>query len=234
MTIVLGTTLAAFAMNDPGSYSSWLNTIEGMREDGHDITPFAAIEVDARGLDPFRPLIRMIRALGGDYWSYMLDDRRTEVTTVNRLRHLTMGQNLVSEYATSVGASHLLFCAADCQPPRDLNLLFEMDRPYVGPEITTYCLVGEEAPEFPFRVHKQLLSVACVLIERSIFKRLRWRNDPDTGETDDPSYLRDVRELMGSDGYCRKDIFAKHYPECIDAIETRGHDRRVFRVDEED
>lgn len=222
-------------MNDPGSYASWLNSLEAMREDGHDVTPFAAIEIDARGLDPFRPLIRMIRALGGDYWTYMLDDRRTEVNGANRLRHLTMGQNLVSEYATSAGASHLLFCAADCQPPREIDKLLEMNQPYVGPEITTYCLVGQEAPEFPYPVHRQMISVACVLIERSVFKRLRWRNDPDLNMTDDPSYAYDAKELLGIDALCRKDVFAKHYPECIGPIEARGHDRKVHRIsDEED
>lgn len=221
-------------MSDPGAYSSWLNTIEAMRDRGHSVTPFAAIEVDARGLEPFKPLIRMLRALDGDYWAYMLDDRRTVVTTENRLRHLTMGQNLVSDYATSVGASHLLFCAADCQPPADLDKLLEMKKPYVGPEISTYCLTGETQREFPYPVQHQLLSVACVLIERSVFKRLRWRQDPELNMSDDPSYKYDVEELLGHKALCRKDIHAKHYPECIGSIETRGYDRTVHREDSSD
>lgn len=216
-------------MDDPGTYSSWLNTLQQMRANGHDVKPFAAIEIDKRGIAPFSPLLDMIRKLKGEYWVYMLDDRRTEITTGNRLRHLTMGQNLVTEYATAEGASHLLFCAADCQPPAEIEKLLEMNSPYVGPEISTYCLSGEPVEGFDFPVQKQLLSVACVLIERSVFKRLRWRTDPDLGLSDDPSYQLDAEELLSVPALCRKDVYAKHYPEAIGPIEHRGHDLKVRR-----
>lgn len=227
--IVLGTTLAAFAMDRRDTWGAWLYTLEDMRELGHDVQPFVAIEVDGRGLAPFTPLLDRLREAHGEHWTFALDDGRVRVTTSNRLRHLTMGQNLVTEYATAHGATHLLFCAADCAPPADLVKLLEMRHPLVGPEVRTYCLSGPAVDGYDFPVQRHMLSAACVLIERSVFKRLRWRVDPDLGTTDDPSYELDARELLGVASYCRKDVSARHFPESIGAIESRGHDLRVYR-----
>jgi hypothetical protein len=228
--IVLGTTLAAFAMNDRDTWGAWLYTIDQLRARGHDIQPFAAIEIDGRGLAPFAPLLERLREVHGEHWTYSLDDGRTRVSTVNRLRHLTMGQNLVSSYASDVGASHLLFCAADCAPPVELDELLALRHGYVGPEISTYCLPGEDHVEGHPGVQRQsFLSVACVLIEREVFTRLRWRTDRDLGMSDDPSYAYDVQDLFGIDAWCHKGVRARHYPEAIGPIESRGHDLRVIR-----
>lgn len=236
--ITVCTTLAAFAMDQEDTWGGWLRNIHAIQAT-RDVRVFAAIETDARGMDPFTPLLDALRGCGGEWWDFRLDDGRTKVTTANRLRHLTMGQNLAAEYSAAAGASHMLFCAADCAPPPDvLPALLDLSaaiqgrgepEPMVGPEITTYCLHGDPQPDLPWPVHEQLISAACVLIPRAVFKRLRWRCDPDTGETDDPSYRRDALELLGVHSYVRKDIHARHYPEAVGAIETRGHDMEVHR-----
>lgn len=227
--IVLGTTLAAFAMDDADTWGAWLYTVDEMRSRGHDIQPFVAIQVDARGLAPFLPLLKKLEQYGGEHWVYSLDDGRTKITTGNRLRHLTTGQNLVTEYACAQGASHLLFCAADCAPPAELEKLLEMDHGYVGPEITTYCLSGQPMAGYDYPVMAQPLSVACVLIRRDVFTRIRWRADGDRGLADDFAYAFDVTSLLGIQPLCRKDVFARHYPQSIGPIEGRGHDMRVVR-----
>ena len=58
--------------------------------------------------------------IGGEHWTFSLDDGRTEVTTANRLRHITAGQNLATDRAcSSPDCTHLLFLAADLEPPAD-------------------------------------------------------------------------------------------------------------------
>lgn len=140
--IVIGTTLCSFAMSKEQCWSYWLANADAIKA-SHPagVQYFAAIEIDARGLAPFKPLVDRLEQIGGAYWTYSLDDGRTTISTANRLRHIVTGQNLVTDYATTPGFSHLLFMAADCAPPPDaLPKLLEVNHPLVGGEVTTYCV----------------------------------------------------------------------------------------------
>jgi hypothetical protein len=226
---------------------------------------FAALETDARGLDPFaRVLRRMDQApfTPSDHWTFSFDDHANQLTSYggdqgrgSRLRRITMGQNLCNEFAMSVGASHLLFCAADCAPPGDVfPKLLEMDHPLVAPEIPTYGLwkmpgtyepkrkfvavdqavpsaimPDSDEPLYPFPVLAHMASAACVMLGRDVFRQLRWRVDGDKGMTDDPCLHHDAKHLLGIETYVRQDCIARHYPETIGPIETRGHDMTVRR-----
>lgn len=244
MTVVVGTTLAAFAMDQEDTWGAWLYGAEELRERSPELVHhFAALQVDARGLEPFAPLVERLEALEGGYWTYMLDDGRERVTTENRLRHITMGQNLVTDYCSSPGVTHLLFMAADCQPdPDSIRKMLEVDHGVVGGHVPTYGLRGMPVMETssPFEpahlkyppewdVQEHMPTAAYVMIRRDVFKRLRWRWDIDEGMSDDPAYHYDAKTLLGVDAYVRHDVLGKHYPECIGAVETRGHDMKVHR-----
>lgn len=226
--IVIATTLTTFAMlGEREVWASWLDNADAFAA-SHDVQFFAAIETDRRGIGPFAALTERLEQLDGHWWWYSLDDGRQSVTTLNRQRHLTMGENLAADYATDVGATHMLFVAADCTPPPDvLPRLLEVAYPLVGAECPTYCLHGNAVDGYQFPVQAQPFSAACVLIERQLFKRLRWRYDPDEGMTDDPAYEHDALDLFGVQSYVRKDCVARHYPEAIPAIEHRGYDLKV-------
>lgn len=230
--IVVATTLCTFAMSHPLVWGSWLvNAEELIQASPEPVHYFAAIEVDARGIEPFAPLIARLEEIGGSYWTFSLDDGRTSVTTANRLRHITMGQNLVSDFCTTPGISHLLFMAADCMPPFDvIPKLLEVDHPLVGGEVTTYCLKGPKV-DHPkhLDVENHMATAAFIFIDRSVFKRLRWRWDAEEGMSDDPAYHHDAKTLLGIDTWVRKDCVGKHYPECIPGIEERGYDLTVVR-----
>ena len=230
--IVVGTTLTAFAMQQYGTWAAWLDGAEKIRE-GRDVRFFAAIEVDARGLEPFGPLLARLAELGGEYWTFMLDDGRTEVTTENRLRHICMGWNLVVEYASTPGVTHLLQLGADVRPPDDcLDLLLEVDHGLVAGDIPLYGLSGPEVP-FPFPVQIHMASTSFLLIRRDVFKHLRWRWDLEEGLTDDACYEKDARELLGVSTYVRKDCMATHWPNWnyMGRVEKRfpGRDMSVRR-----
>lgn len=243
--IGLCTTLTTFAMDDPDCYGSWIRNAEAMQQLTPKLRIFAAIEVDARGITPFIPLCDRLSDLGAEWWEYRLDDGREEVTTANRQRHLIMGENLCIDWCVEEGATHMLFVAADCTPPPDaIPKLVEMDHPLVGAEVPTYCLHGDEPrihtmredghlahdrPKFPFPVEEKLCTAACVLIRRDLFNVQRFRYDPIRGLTDDPAYHADAQEIHGITSYVRMDVVARHYPESIGAVETRGHDMTVVR-----
>lgn len=255
MTVLVGTTLAAFAMDDPDIWKSWLRNAEDMAGWADGVHFFAALELDARGYEPFHPLMDELvilnnggsdAGIGFDYFGYTLDDGRTKVTTNNRLRHITMGQNLVTDYACSrPDVTHLLFMAADCMPPGNaIPKLVEMDWPIVGGHVPTYCLDGPPVRRtdgcdtltdhtFPIEwdVREHMATAAFILLRRDLFTKLRWRWDLEEGMTDDPCMHHDALHLLGVPTYVRHDVVGRHYPEVIPAIEHRGYDLTVTRTE---
>ena len=231
--IAVCTTIATFAMAEHGTWGYWLDTAEQLRDQSPvPVAFFAAIEIDVRGIHPFRPLLDRLAQLNGDHWRFLLDDGRTSVTTANRLRHITAGQNLCSDYATAAGATHMLFLAADCRPPADaIPKLLEVDWPIVGGEVPTYCLSGPPVDRYPFPVEQHMATAAFILIARPVFKQLKWRWDADLEMSDDPCFHHDAIELLDTVTLVRKDCIGQHYPEAIGAIETRrpGRDMTVYR-----
>lgn len=232
--IVVGTTLAAFVMDQPDTWSAWLRNAEAITASHPDgVRYFAAIETDARGLDPFAPLLDRLAAVGGEHWTFMLDDGRTEVTTANRLRHLVAGQNLVSDYCRAIpDCTHLLFLAADLEPPPDcLPKLLALDHPLVGGHVPTYGLHGPTTPGYPplWGVQTHMATAAFVMLHRSVFNRIGWRWDLDAGMSDDPCLEHDARTLLDVPTLVRHDCEGRHWPQSIGAVETRGHDMTVAR-----
>lgn len=222
--IVIGTTLAPFAMTQPDAWSAWLRHAERQRLSHPDgVTHFAALQVDTRGIEPFGPLIGRLDELGADWWTYSLDDGRTRVDMTNRWRHITVGQNLVTDYCQArLDVTHLLFLAADCAASSDvIPRMLEMGHPLVAPYISTYGLRGPIVPHYPFHVEDAMASAAAIFIARDVFRRIRWRWDADAGMSDDPCFHHDARELLGIPTYVRHDCLARHYPEAVGAYDTR-------------
>jgi hypothetical protein len=244
--IVVATTLAAFAMDDPDIWGSWLINAEQIIDSHTEVRYFAAIETDARGLEPFVPLLERMAEIDGYQWTFELDDGRTQVTTANRLRHITLGQNLATDYALAAGASHLLFLAADLEPPADcLTKLLEVDHPLVGGHVPTYCLDGPDwntergwhagrvgqmtQPKPGMDVRAHMASAAFVLIRRDLLRFVRWRWDLDAGMSDDPCLYHDALRFHAVAGLVRHDCVGRHHPESIPSIEQRGYDLTVHR-----
>ena len=258
-TVVVGTTLTTFAMQDRDAWSSWLRNAERQRAmadaGGHDLAHFAAIETDARGIEPFADLCQALTDLGGSWWTYQLDDGRTRVDMGgSRWRHITVGQNLVTEYCQSrPDVEWLLFLAADCAAPSDIvPRMLEMQHPLCAPYITTYGLRGPKAlgsyrlwptadggvrattaggysysPEWG--VEEAIASAAAIWIARDVFRRIRWRWDLDERMSDDPCFHRDALTLLGLPTHVRHDVLARHYPEAVGDYESRGYDTTVVR-----
>lgn len=222
----MGTTIPAFAMQDQDTWGAWLYNAKLLQDDHPDIEFFAALEIDGRGAKVFRPLIEQAEKLGipFSYFTFLLDDGAREINTGNRLRRITTGQNLVSDYCRSNPATKwLLFLAADlCPEPKAISKLLEIDHPIVGGEVSTYCLDGPKVESFTeFPVHNQMATAAFVMLHRDVFNKISWRWDLDNGDSDDPCLWKDAQNLLGFPTYVRKDCIGTHYPVSISAIEVR-------------
>lgn len=228
--------MAAFVMDQPDTWGGWLVGAEELRANaeavGHEVEFFAVLEVDGRGTAPFNPLFERLLAIGGGYYTYSLDDKRTKVTGGNRILHIVTGRNILTEYAVSRSdCTHLLYLDADTTPPPDaIPRLLEVDHPLVGGDVPTYCLSGPPVPEYPFPVEEHMNTAGFLLADRSIFRAVRWRADPDLNLTDDPCFHADALAL-GVPTYVRKDVQGSHHPPSIGPIEARGHDMTVVRPD---
>lgn len=234
--IVVGTTLSAMAMSDDDAWRGWLLNAEQLAaETTDDVRFFAAIEVDGRGLFPFLPLTDELEHLYEmgihfDTWVFSLDDGRTENNFSTRLRHITAGQNLATDYAVSTGASHLLFMAADCAyEPDALNRLVAVDVPVIGAHVPTYCLDGPPVPELSEHgdIREHMPTAAFVLLRRDFFRFHRWRWDLDAGMSDDPCLEHDAYQFFNTRTLVHHDVVGRHYPEAIGSYESRGYDTEV-------
>ena len=235
--ITVATTVHAFVMDNPDHWGSWMRNAEQVKENYQqfgswsDIQYFAAIQVDGRGLEPFGPFVQRLESIGGTFWTYSLDDGRTEVTTKNRIRHIVVGQNLCNDFAMSIKhCSHMLFMAADCMPPDDvMPKMLEMNHPLCAPYITTYGLRGARVESYEFHVEDAMASAAAIFMNRNVFSSIRWRWDVDKNMSDDPCFHHDALKYLGIPTYVRHDCKAKHFPEAVGAVETRGHNMAVYR-----
>jgi hypothetical protein len=216
-------------MNDPEIWCSWLtNSVDMQGIDPQiEVSFFAAIEEDGRGRQPFAPLIDCMKVLDrADWWFFSLDSRRDRSTQLNRQTHIATGQNLCAEYAMQHDFDHMLLVGADTEPPVDvLTKLLEVNYPVVGAECPVYALQGG-----PWTINgvecEEKLATGCVLIERSVFKTLRWAPQKDAGLSDDWHYQWQCQKFLGVAQMVRKDCVTKHYPSGIGQVEDR-YDTKV-------
>lgn len=228
--IVVGATVAAFVMDQEETWGYWLRRAEEIKESHDGVQFFCAIQVDSRGLEPFAPLLARLNEIGGEYWTYSLDDGRTEVTSANRIRHICFGRNLIVDYAVERHASHILFLDADCHPPENvLPKLLEVEHPLIAGFIPTYAIMGDLVPNQPFPLMDTWASAGCILASSEVFNRIRWRWSMNPPMTDDPCYYHDAKDLLGIKMYVRQDVVVSHYPTSIGPIESRGHNMEVIR-----
>lgn len=228
--LLVGATIAPHKID--GTESNWLTHADRFMAQGAaldiDVQFFLALELDARGYEPYYDLLDVAVTYPGDHWTFSLDDGDDEIDSDNRLVRICVGRNLVTEYAIRHGHDWILYLDTDLTPdPDTIDKLLEVEGPIVGGEVPGYCLSGPEVPGYGFPVETYEFNTAgYLLVERRLYPRLRWRRDPDMGMTDDPCYCADARAL-GFPTLVRKDCVGTHPP--LVPLENRGTDRVVRR-----
>lgn len=222
--IVVATTIAPYKVD--GYETVWLSHAEEMRAQAEDdVTFFAALEVDGRGRDVYGHLVQRLADLGGETWSFALDDGEETVTGNNRFVRICTGRNLCQEFALRIGASHLLFLDSDIEPQPDaIPRLVELKHPVTGGHVPTYCLDGPPVHRWLRRdVREHWNTAGFLMLERQVFRTVAWHWDPDDGLTDDPAFQRETKKLFGPT-WVAHDVIGIHHPATIGPVQDRGHD----------
>ena len=138
-----------------------------------------------------------------------------------RLAPIATARNMCIDYALATGASHLLFIDADVIPPIDvIPKLLSLGHTLVGGIVPgrgchkdLKYIFGEER-EFSTG-SAQVLEVrhgtcGCMMIERNVFNRIRFRYSIDDGLSEDPAYAADVLTLFGEKMWLHKGVVCEH------------------------
>lgn len=241
--ILVAATLAPWKC-DGQEELNWLENAEAMiRDTEDDLHFFAALEVDARGLEPYKVLLERLKELPiSTVWTFSIDDDSDEWESGNRLVRICTGRNLITEFAmrniVDPLCTHILHIDSDISAAGDsITKLLEVDWPMVGGDVPAYCLHGPIVPQHPhatypgthdfsFPVQTHMNTAGFLLLRRDLFRALRWRYDLDAGMTDDPCYEADAKRL-GWMTLVRKDVIGIHPP--LASVEDRDVDRKIRR-----
>jgi hypothetical protein len=249
VTILVASLIAPPFLDDRRRWGSWLENHEEIRASVPDtnVDYYCAVELDGRGMEPYFDAgwTRAAAKAGVYFETFTYGSGRTKIDTETRLKHICMGRNMIAQYAIQdPNVTHILGLDGDVAPPPDIlpNLL-RVDYPLVAARIPTYCMRGprivnnprNESQVYPasWKVEDtQMSSAGAWLIERQVFKSLRWRTDPTLGLSDDPAYLHDIKNVLGVDPPIlqRGDTIALHWPPAIGPIETRLADPSLTPV----
>lgn len=243
--ILLASTIAPHKLSEPYCLK-WLEHYEAMQKsfepqidylDPKKLDVFIAVEIDSRGYEFYRSqkdFDQRLSDVRATDWCFSLDTGEKEVTSGNRYIRICTGRNLAIEYAMVNGYSHILYADTDTELTDDcLPKLLEVDRPLVFGHVPTYCLNGPKMPELPGDCRQHWSSAGFALVRRDAFRHVRWGWDLDGGNTDDPTFARDV-ELMGKAlgedwrPVTRHDVVGRHWPESILPLEQRDVDRWLW------
>jgi len=223
--IVVASTVAAYKCNGAEELS-WLANAEAMMADYPELHFFCAIQVGQGRDNAFGPLRRRLSELPSTVWTFAIDDGAREISSSNRLLYIATGRNLAIEFGMRTRATHILFLDTDLTPPGDcLSKLLAVDHPIVGGTVPHYGLRGQAVEGYPFPVEEHWNTAGFLLIRREVFRRVRWRTDPDAGMSDDPCYAADAEQLGFGKTRVRKDVIGLHPP--LMPLEKRGQNLHI-------
>jgi hypothetical protein len=140
--VLVATTIGPYKMDRPDEALAWLIGAEELTGTSNaEMLVFAALEVDARGLDRYRPVLDRLDDLNGEHWTFSLDTGDSHIHgDTEREPRICLGRNLALERANRAnGITHVLLLDSDIEPQRGaLGRLLEVDYPVVGGHVPTY------------------------------------------------------------------------------------------------
>jgi len=214
--VLVGTTCAPYKADDPSELTKWLTHAT----DWTGAEFFAAIETDARGLDPMQPLCERLTQVQGS-WIEFRYDCGEDTDPWNRLTRICVGRNFVAQEAVKRNATHALFLDSDLVPDAlSIEKLLELDVPVAGGDVPSYCLSGPAAERYEFPVQEHWNTAGYLLVKIGVLNRVRWGWGD--GLTDDPWFARAVEQAGFGKTFVRKDCIGVHVP--LAPVTERGHD----------
>lgn len=244
---VIGTPLVAWKA-DRNEHMYWLHNAKDIQKTFPNAVYFAALELDHRGIEPFKPMVEVLKSVGGTYWTYTIDDRQEFVTSGNRWIRIETGRNLIREFAQrkrAMSGNHwgeptkqdvvnfdaILYIDSDNIVTSEIiEKMFEIDRPLVGVDVPAYGLSGTVVNEKP-RIEEHWNTAGMLLVNAPAYYDLPWYHNAFLNLSDDPSFQSMASRLKRRIGteefddtygmtWVRKDVSSSHKGELI-AVEKR-------------
>lgn len=244
---VIGTPLVAWKV-DRNEHMYWLHNAKDIKDRFPNAVYFAALELDHRGIEPFKPMIEVLESIGGTYWTYMIDDRQEEVTSGNRWIRIETGRNLIREFAqrkrsmsghhwgekavqTATNYEAVLYIDSDnILNSNIIEKMFEIDRQLVGVNVPAYGLKGNPVNTNP-RIEEHWTTAGMLLVNAPAYYDLPWYHNAYLNLSDDPSFQSMAQRLKRREGqeilnetygmtWVRKDISSDHKGQLV-AVENR-------------
>lgn len=251
---VIGTVLVPWKV-ERLEHMAWLEGLGSIREKFPNAKFFAALEVDSRGIEAYNGLDQTFDDWGIDYWTYMINDKETNVTSTNRWIRIETGRNLIREFAQrlrtisghhwgesteQIGAAYEAVLYVDADMVLTLNhveKLLEVDHPIVSVDVPAYGLHGKVVNVKP-RIEEHWNTAGMLLVNAPAFYDLIWSHNNYLNLSDDPTFQSHAERLLRREGvdnldtpygmtWVRKDIHASHVGELI-PVENRGIPDRVM------
>lgn len=251
---VIGTPLVGWKV-DRNEHMFWLENANKIKDMFPNAVYFAALELDHRGIEPFKPMIEVLEGLGGTYWTYTIDDREKVVTSGNRWIRIETGRNLIREFAqrkrdmsghnwgeetpqTRVNFDAILYIDSDnIMTAEIVEKMLEVDRPLVGVHVPVYGLKGKIINNKP-RIEEHWTTAGMLLVNAPAYYDLPWYHNGYLNLSDDPTFQSMAERLKRREGvnnledtygmtWVRKDAAAIHKGQLVPVEKRRIPNRQL-------
>jgi hypothetical protein len=245
MPFVIGSPLVGWKC-ERGEGLSWLRNAVEVKEMFPRAQFFAALETDAKGLEPYQELLELLKEVNGTWWTYSLNDNESKVTSYNRWIRIEMGRNLVREYAQrgrlmsgnhwgeetpqedAVNFEAIFYIDSDMVLEADhISKLMEVDHPMVGLNVPAYCLTGKVINEEPL-IEEHWNTAGSLWVNSPAYYELVWQHNSYMNLSDDPAtqYAMERLKMHESEDtwgqtWVRKDVSVEHEVPSLVSIEDR-------------
>ena len=212
---VIGTPLVGWKC-DRNEHLTWLKSQQDIRERFPNVSFFAALELDHRGLEPFQKIIDAVDV----YWTYTINDYEATVTSENRWIRIETGRNLVREYAQRGRFDAVLYVDSDINLTVEMiEKMFEVDHPLVGINVPEYVQHGPVVNESP-RIEEHWTTAGMLLVNAPAYYELPWSHNQNLNLSDDPTFQSLSEKIGYGNTWVRKDLNA-HHEGLLCAVEHR-------------
>lgn len=221
--LLIATTIVGWKCKS-NEHLDWLKNRLEIKNKFPNVEFFVSLELDKEGLDPFLDVLRALGEVGGQYWTYSINDHIKNVSSQNRWIRIETGRNLIREYAQretwsendvnhdippKIKYDGILFVDSDMTLTTDIiEGLLEVDAQVVSANVPGYELSGRNVPGFD-NLQYGGATIATMLFNAPSYFTVPFHHNSLLKINDDFSMQDLVNKLIGPI-VVRKDIVAEH------------------------
>lgn len=238
--ILIATTVVGWKCKR-NEHLNWLQNRKDIKSMFPNSSFFCSLEIDQSGLDPFMDILRALGEVGGEYWTYYINDHIKKVGSQNRWIRIETGRNLIREYAQrntwsekneeqtlgpKIEYDAILFVDSDIVLTIDIiEKLLEVDNYAVGATVHGYDLKGDDIEEFS-NLQKGGSTIATLLINSPAYFYLPFHHNSYMKINDDFT-LQDTLIKQFGPIIVRKDAVSVHHGTLVNVENREIEDRKL-------